>query len=369
MHITRRELIHHTGQASLALSLPLACASTVDLSGGIDPSREWVLAEKPSNPQMRDAVNVWIEEQSGKFALRIGVEALGKSWDKQLVWLDVAFADGTVYSLRDENGPTHAALDAQGLASIRGSGPAQFQCLEAFKKWRVSFNGPVPKTTASNLLHNKKIEQPTAEINITVDMEMAAPPWAPGSMLAKDNTVLQGEQADFISPRYEQLFRCAGALTIDGKPQPFSGNGLRIRRQGVRKFEGFWGHCWQSAVFPSGKAFGFNVFPPRDDGQPSYNEGYIFTGSGGLQPATAVVIPWLRELTTGGDNVSFELTTNNGQVSVSGTTFINTRSMHAGLVPDDFPIVQQAHAHYTWEGESTVGMVERSSVPALIKNP
>ena len=58
----------------------------------------------------------------------------------------------------------------------------------------------------------------------------------------------------------------------------------------------FRGHAWQSAVFPSGRAFGYIVYPPRDDGKPTYNEGYLFEGDGELIPAWVVDAPWLRRL-------------------------------------------------------------------------
>jgi hypothetical protein len=143
-----------------------------------------------------------------------------------------------------------------------------------------------------------------------------------------------------------------------------NGNGLRIRRQGLRKFEGFWGHCWQSALFPSGRAFGYNTYPPRPGGKPSYNEGYIFDGDGKLKPARAVQIPWMTRLVPSGDSVPFVLETEEGLVSIEGETFVNTRSRGSAILPPDFPIVQQAHARYRWNGEETCGMVERSSPPS-----
>ncbi len=347
---------------------PLSAGVPGDLSGGIDPGREFVLAERPTTPGMRDAVNVWIEEQSGAFGMRIGVEALAEEWDNQLVWLDIAFPSGRVLSLRDESGPTHPALDDQGNPTVRGSGGVRFQCVEPFRHWTATFKGMVPETTAMDLINEVwPQEPPMTEVTFDIEMHMAAPPWAPGSLLGAGDKTLQGEQAEFISPRYEQLFRCHGTLRIGDETYDFSGPGLRIRRQGVRKFEGFWGHCWQSAVFPSGKGFGFNTFPPREDGKPSYNEGYIFDGSGVLIPARAVEVPWLSALTPKGDNVAFVLETDDGKVAVEGTTFINTRSRHTGQLPDGFPIVQQAHAHYRWDGEETVGMVERSSLPHVFR--
>ena len=103
---------------------------------------------------------------------------------------------------------------------------------------------------------------------------------------------------DGPAPRYEQLCRASGTLRIGGKTRDFGGQALRIRRSGYRKFAGFWGHCWQSALFPSGKAFGFNAFPPRDDGKPSYAEGFVYDGNGTLIPARPVQIPWMSQLLT-----------------------------------------------------------------------
>ena len=353
---------------ALALPHQVFAAKSVDLTGGIDPAREFVLAKRPSTPGMRDAVNVWIEEQSGAFGMRIGVEALAEKWDHQLVWLDIAFPDGRVLNLRDENGKTHSALDADGKPTIRSSGGVRFQCLEPFKRWRVTFKGMVPETTAMDLIKEVWPDKPpVVPVEFDIEMTMVVPPWAPGSLLRKDDTTYSGEQGEFISPRYEQLFRSRGTMKIDGKVTDFHGPGLRIRRTGVRKLKGFWGHCWQSAVFPSGKAFGFNTFPPRGDGKPTYNEGYIFDGSGKLKAARAIQIPWLSKLNPRGDDVSFVLETDEGKVKVEGVTFINLRSRAPGhLLPPNFPIVQQAHARYRWDGEETVGMIERSSLPSVM---
>ena len=56
----------------------------------------------------------------------------------------------------------------------------------------------------------------------------------------------------------------------------------------------FRGHCWQSAIFPSGEGFGYITYPPRTDGKATFNEGYVFFGDGELIPARVVDPPWLR---------------------------------------------------------------------------
>ena len=58
------------------------------------------------------------------------------------------------------------------------------------------------------------------------------------------------------------------------------GGANRIRRQGIRRLGSFWGHAWQAGLFPSGRGFGYQIFPPRKDGRATYNEGYVFEGDG-----------------------------------------------------------------------------------------
>jgi len=172
------------------------------------------------------------------------------------------------------------------------------------------------------------------------------------------------------------LFTAAGGVTIAGAAEKrFTGSGLRIRRQGVRKLAGFWGHCWQSAVFPSGRAFGYIAYPPRPDGQPTFNEGFVFTGDGGLIPARAVRAPWLTRLQPPGENVSLVLETAEGSFVIAGETVYSTHDIHHdddmysthALKQDlnqdwpSFPALQQAGVRYRWDGEESYGMLERSN--------
>jgi len=341
---------------------------TVDLTGGLPVEREYVLPECPEQPDVRDAVNVWIEEKNGLFGMRIGVEAASPQWNKHLIWLDIAFADGRTLSFRSDE-PVHPAIGPEGLPTIRGAGPLRFRCVEPFKHWTASYKGKAHQTTAVDLMHDRDPEgAATSDVEFEIDMVMAVPPWAPGSMSEEARAALSsGDQADFVSPRYEQLFRATGTMRIDDGHHDFTGQGLRIRRTGFRKFEGFWGHCWQSAVFPSGKAFGFNIFPPREDGMPNYAEGYVFSGDGALKPARPVGVPWMMSLTPGGDAVPLVLETDDGPVRIDGTTFVNTRSRSHPVLPPDFPIVQQAHARYRWGDEEATGMIERSTKPSKLK--
>jgi hypothetical protein len=92
--------------------------------------------------------------------------------------------------------------------------------------------------------------------------------------------------------------------------------------------------------------------------------GFVFDGAV-RRAARVVQAPWLKRLTTGGDGVAVVLETADGErVAIDGSTFVNTRSLGDKVLPPTFPIVQQAHARYRWNGEETTGMIERSTLPA-----
>ncbi|MGE3692915.1 MAG: hypothetical protein AB7F98_16190 [Novosphingobium sp.] len=337
---------------------------TTDLSGGLPADREFFFAEKP-DPEVRDAANVWVEEANGLFAMRVGIEHVAEQWDTPELWLDIAFPDGRVISGRE-----YGASGPGGDPRTKRCGPLEYRCIEPFKHWKVTFDPHKVRELSTQQLRMQQIPEapPMRETAFEFDFYPAIPPLISGTLTAASRELMAGKQGSFISPRYEQLCRAKGWLSIDGKRQDFDANLLRIKRQGVRKFEGFWGHCWVSAIFPSGKGFGVNTFPPRGDGEATFNEGFIFDGSGELIPARAVEIPWMKDLRVSGEPVRLVLETDDGRrETITGTTYVNCRSVHNNSSfepPADWPIVQQSHATYTWDGETATGMLERSTAPS-----
>jgi hypothetical protein len=345
----------------------------VDLTGGIDRSREFVFAERPDNPEMRDSVSFWVVDDHGRIGLpRIGIEAVAANWDAHDIQVNVAFPDGRVYRQRT-NGRSMPAEDRNGEPAVLGAGGLVFQCIEPFQTWTMTYDGPAVQTSSADLVEGRT-DGPLVDISFHVEATMAVPPWVQGALqidaAAQLMTSVEGNLMG--GPRYEQLFTATGEVTVAGAAEHrFSGSGLRIRRQGVRKLAGFWGHCWQSAVFPSGRAFGYIAYPPRPDGQPTFNEGYVFTGDGGLIPARAVRAPWLTRLRSAGEDVSLVLETAEGRFAIDGETVFSTHDIHHN---DDmysmqalkqemssFPALQQAGVRYHWDGEESFGMLERSN--------
>ncbi|WP_029112499.1 hypothetical protein [Mycobacterium sp. URHB0044] len=347
----------------------------IDLTGGIDPRRELMFAERPANPEMRDSVSFWVFDDRGALGLpRIGIEAVAASWEDHSIQVNVAFPDGRVFRLR-EDAPSRPTAGPDGRPTVLGAGPLTFACVREFDTWTMAFDGMAIQTSSADLAAGRK-DGPSVHVRFDVEAELAAPPWVQGSLDAESGSRLQKSvEGDLMGgPRYEQLFRATGSLQVGGANHSFTGSGLRIRRQGVRKLEGFWGHCWQSALFGSGRGFGYIAYPPRPDGQPTFNEGYLYLGDsdggGDLIPARVIEAPWLRRLQPLGEDVSVVLETTDGIVRIEGETVISTHDItDPSQVPADqlakmanwtFPALQQAGVRYSWDGEQSYGMLERS---------
>lgn len=343
----------------------------IDLTGGIAPTREYMFAERPDNPEMRDSVSVWVFDDRGRVGLpRIGIEAVAANWDAHAIQVNVAFPDGRVYRLREDaaSRPVHGK---DGKPTTLGAGPLAFTCVEPFDVWTVTFDGKAVATSSAHLVAGRK-DGPLVDLQFEVEAKLAVPPWVQGALQPDAGSALtRSIEGDLMGgPRYEQLFRASGAVRVGGADHVFTGSGLRIRRQGVRRLEGFWGHCWQSALFGSGRAFGYIAYPPRSDGQPTFNEGYVFDGDGDLIPARVVEAPWLTKLQPLGEDVSVVLETADGTVRIEGETAMSTHDITdpselpadqlAKLADWTFPALQQAGVRYRWDGEETYGMLERS---------
>ena len=93
----------------------------IDLTGGIDPAREYMFAERPDDPEMRDSVSFWVFDDRGQVGLpRIGVEAVAANWEEHSVQVNVAFPDGRVYRLREDGSkPARRRPGRQALGARR----------------------------------------------------------------------------------------------------------------------------------------------------------------------------------------------------------------------------------------------------------
>jgi hypothetical protein len=298
------------------------------------------------------------------------VEAVGESWETRELQVNLAYSDGRVYVVRG-NGDAHAPVATDGQARHFGGGPLAFDLVEPFRHWRMRFDGHAHASTSADQIAGRFPDgEPDTPVEIEIDIHGAVPPWENGALLPEAKRVLdeQDEGALMGGPRYEQLGRASGRLRIGDAEHRIDGGALRIRRQGVRRLGTFRGHAWQSALFPSGRGFGYIVYPERDDGLPTYNEGYVFDGDGELVPAWVVDAPWLKTLRHRGQDVSVVLETERGTTRIEAESLVSCFMVMGGVGPgtQGFPVLQQAITRFTWDGEVANGMMERSMPSNLV---
>jgi hypothetical protein len=344
-----------------------------DLTGGLGDDREFVFGSQPEDPEMRESVNAWIWAGNDEVGMpRMGVEAVADQWETHDVQVNIATGDGRVYNIFGP-GAVHEPIGTDGRARVLGAGPLSFELVEPFRHWRVRLDGlAVQSTVEDQIAGIQPSPEPSAPVHIEIDIRSAVPPWENGALLPEAKRVLdeQDEGALMGGPRFEQLSRATGHVRVDGLEREIDGAALRIRRQGIRRLGTFRGHAWQSALFPSGRGFGYIVYPPRDDGLATYNEGYVFEGDGELIPARVVDAPWLRRLQPEGEDVSVRIETVNGKTRIEGTSIMSNFMVMGGVGANpDFPVLQQALVRYTWDGESANGMMERSTPGGQIIRP
>lgn len=329
-----------------------------DLTGGMDAASDHFFAARPVDPEMRESVSVWVSDDRGVIGLpRLGIEAVASSWERRGVQVNVGFPDGRAVVVR-EAAEGASPLDADGVCRRFTAGGLEFHHREPFAALAVRYRGDALDTTAAALARND-LDGPRVRLEVDVELRCAAPPWVPGTLTEEAAELFHhGFAGAFISPRYEQLCTAAGSVRVGGDEWAFTGTGLRIHRQGRRDTAGFWGHCWPSALFPSGRGFGGLAFPERPDGGPTFNEAYLFDG-GRMIPAVIAEAPWLRRLQPFGENVSLTLRTAEGDVRIEGTTVVSS-CMAGGTHHEFAPALQQAGVRYAWDGEVTYGMLERS---------
>jgi hypothetical protein len=331
---------------------------TIDTTGGLDLSRDYFLAARPDDPQFRESASFWVSDDSGRIGLpRVGIEAIADSWGTRDLQVNLGFPDGRAVIVR-ESGEGRSPVDADGACRTFAAGGLEFRCVEPFKALAMTFGGDAVDTTAAAMaeggLHGTRVP-----LHVEVEVTCAAPPWVSGTLSSEAEDLFnQGFAGAFISPRYEQLCTARGSVRVGAEEWAFQGTALRIHRQGLRDVGGFWGHCWPSALFPSGKGFGALAFPERADGQPTYNEGFVLDGER-LVPAVLVDAPWLRRVQPNGEDVSLTLRTAEGEARIEGETILSA-CMPGGSHHEFAPTLQQAGVRYRWDGEETFGMMERS---------
>jgi hypothetical protein len=296
----------------------------------------------------------------------MGIEAEGHSWDNRRVQGNFSFADGRVINGAGV-GPAHSPFGPDGKPTVLGAGAISFRCIEPFKRWSMHWHGPARDGTLDQQIHGGFGSSGTVDIALDVEMEMVTPAWVQEN--ATDTSAMSeidkaNAGAMGLGYRFEHHFLASGTYTVGGETFTFKGRGTRIHRQSIRSLTGFFGHCWLSALFPNGDAFGCLAYPPREGSGDaySYNEAVIYK-DGRMIPARIVSAPFLRRIIPSDDDVTVELESELGRTVIGGKTALSTFRIGN---PDIGGLnLQQGGALFRWGDQEAYGMVERSTHESL----
>jgi len=334
-----------------------------DLSGGLDPGFEPFVPAAPADPGMRDSATLWVMDQSGTLALpRVTFDAIGEDWANPRVQLNFAHRDGRTLRVWSQ-GAGFTRAGPAGPAAVRGAGPLRFECVEPFRRWTMDYDGTAALSTQQAQLIGLPDGEP-APLAFHIEAEMAAPPWLMGGLDAEAARRMKAGDAGALmgGVRYEQLCRVHGEVWLGERERhAIEGTGMRVRRQGVRNMAAALGHCQHSALFPSGRAFGAIVMAPGPEGPEAFNEAFVIDGQGQRHAARVTGAPWMRRLRGTGDDATLVLESAVGTIRIEGEVLLSLFDHHHFEMADS-SILHQGTARYRWDGEETIGLIERCTL-------
>lgn len=336
------------------------------LSSGLPLDADMMLANAPPAPfnWVREGTSHWVFDDAGNFCIpRIGIEAEPHTWDNRRFHTNFALEDGRVLIGTGRAAMT-AILNAQGQPAVMGAGPVTFECLAPFDRWHVTYDGDVIDTRVDAMIDNSIDPSRTTRLKYVYEARMVVPADVQNNSPEAFFTWGKGKQRDAVSVglgwRFQQLMQIEGEFELDGVRRTFTATGNRVKRRSVRT-DGLFlrGHCWMSAVFPDGRAFGFEVRPVHDDGAEPWNEAFVWQ-DGRMHHGKVTSVPWLDNIVPFGEEVPVEIETDLGTTRIEGKTHISTFRISN---PDIWGLnLYQGCVRHRWDGQEAYGMLERSTV-------
>ncbi len=332
----------------------------MDLTGGLPASDDLPILDPARDLAIGENHAFWVFDSNGEYALLNGhVQAGGvpgqswPSWDVRRIGFAIAAPHERLFvDWAADPGTTHDTLVTGGWT---------FRCVEPMLRWTATYRGtPVATTTTQQRAGVTDLAGERAPVEVDLELSMAMPPWIQGQF-AED---LPGRETGltFIGvPRFEQLYRANGSITVDGVQRPLEATGLRTHRYGNRTLVKMRGHSWLTALFPSGRAFGSMKFPDPANGGDLFREAWI-SGPDGLLGASLIDSPWLTKLDCTGETWSVALDTVDGPTEIKGETVAMSCSMGMGVnhAAGSY-VLAHGMARFHWDGETAYGLIERSA--------
>ena len=204
----------------------------------------------------------------------------GRWWRDPRIWreqVQVYWPDGR-YAVHRGFG---ARASEQGVSSAL----LDLRCLDAGKRWRLGYRGPVRMTDSMELQRGALPEGPQELLDFDVTFDSARPVWHMAG--------IGGEKwAHF---HFEQTGRVTGSIRLGGEATAIDGAGWRDHSRGPRNLSSMGRHCWIHGELSRGRSFALTAIDNRIEGRMVRGLDKVVIWEGGeLHPARCLNPPFLQ---------------------------------------------------------------------------
>jgi hypothetical protein len=333
-------------------------------SAGLPPEADHCLLQPDDVPMFSE--NFWFvgydhDSDVGHY-LHLGADPTNFSvWTEQLV---VAVGTEQFYFHWDHGGQR---------SPDKVAGPKMLlHNIEPFHKWHLSYDGPAAPVALAALKSGPVSKQSAQTEHITVELDVETV--APVFLAAAGGEHATPHEGQAFSTHYEQMYKIAGTIAVNGAEHTIGGFGLRDHSRGPRDLTGWGTHALVGGAFPSGRAFGLFKVIGRD-GTVRLEDGYVYDDGNYRRAVSTEHTPLTDIDATPGELVTVRLHLEDGEtveitaetVTAAILTFQGAADGGPGIDRTDpeGTVLMEAFPRWTWDGEIGGGIYERT---ATIKN-
>ena len=233
---------------------------------------------------MRDSASFWVLDERGEVGLpRIGIEAVASNWDAHQIQVNVAFADGRVYRLR-EDGASWPVEGPDGRPTVLGAGPLAFTCVRSVRHLDAVVRRPCRRNNSAEALVAGNTDGPLVDVGL------------PGGSHHGGAAMDSGHDAGRRRSQPQDIHRRRpdgrAALRAAVPRHRFGAGGGRARthvwRDGAAHslarvcagWRGSGATAGSRPCSPAGKRSATSPIRRAPTASPQYNEGYLYRGDG-----------------------------------------------------------------------------------------
>jgi hypothetical protein len=334
----------------------------VDLSSGLPTESEEVLTARPDVPAWTENLLFAPYDPTADVGLWMHLGTMAWEWE---TWEDRVL----VALPGDEGALSMWAYHRTDPARRPGGANLRFECLEPFRRWRVTFDGMAVRTPYEEMRTRRVSDGEKERLHVELETEATTPVWDAGTAAGAHTGQGSMDSQEWAKEHYEQLYVARGTVAWGDREVAFDGAGWRDHSRGPRggAMASWGGHVIAGCVFrESRRAFGLSRYWDRDK-TVTLEGGYIVQ-DGRLEHARVVEVPLFDELRHDGERLPFVLQAGERTLEVEAVTTTGLWTGFSKDMPYGAIDIGSTYAlnwgTCDWQGEQGVLYIERSDLSA-----